>query len=198
MSRTAAVAASRCCWKHRRRSRLLRSSLFRRLKAVACVCRLPPWPPPHRHSNRHRFGVASAADRPGGPKSSRHRGLRRASPGCRSRSARGSWRSPRSTVRVTFLTRSLCAVVGQHRQLLDVAHRFRRGTDDLGQHRQDGLDDRRFVELAVGLGAQGQRLGLRLALGEGDAGLGVAFEGGPLGVGLGVDGRRPGPAPRPW
>ena len=79
------------------------------------------------------------------------------------------------------------AVGREHRQVVDVGHRLGRRADDLRQHRQDGLDDGRLVELAVRLGAQRERLRLGLALGEDDAGLGVALELGLLGLGLGVD-----------
>ena len=67
-----------------------------------------------------------------------------------------------------------------------LAHRLGGRADDVRQHRQDGLDDRRLVELAIRLGAQGQGLRLRLALGQDDAGLGVAFEGRLLGRRLGA------------
>ena len=79
------------------------------------------------------------------------------------------------------------AVGREHGQVLDVGHRLGRGPDDLRQHREHRLDDGRLVELAVRLGPQLERLGLGLALREGDAGLGVALELGLLGLRLGVD-----------
>ena len=86
------------------------------------------------------------------------------------------------TVRVVVLDDVGRAVGREHRQRL-MGHRLGGGTDDLRQHPQHGLDDGRLVELLVGLGAQRERLRLRLALGEDDAGLGVALERGPLGLG---------------
>ena len=97
-----------------------------------------------------------------------------------------------ATVRVTVLTTSDAPSFERTVSVVDVAERFGGRADDLGQHRQDGLDDRRLVELAIGLGAQREGLGLGLALGERDAGLGVALEGRPLRLGLGVDRHDPG------
>ena len=90
------------------------------------------------------------------------------------------------TVRVVFLTSS-DAPSFEHGERVDPTHRLGRRADDLGQHRQHGLDDRGLVELAVGVRAQGEGLRLRLALGQDDARLGVALEGGLLGRRLGVD-----------
>src|SRR5918994_853980 len=59
--------------------------------------------------------------------------------------------------------------------------------DDVRQLGEHGLDDGRLVELAIRLGAEGQGLGLSLALGQHDAGLGVAFERRLLGGRLGRD-----------
>ena len=92
-----------------------------------------------------------------------------------------------ATVRVAFLTISEAPSFERTVRLSMLRHRLGRRADDLGQHREDGLDDRRLVELAVRLGAQGEGLRLGLALGEDDAGLGVALEGRLLGGRLGVD-----------
>ena len=62
-----------------------------------------------------------------------------------------------------------------------MAHRLRSRPDDLRQHGQDRLDDRRLVELTVRLRTQGERLSFCLAFGQHDAGLCVAFQGRLLG-----------------
>ena len=80
------------------------------------------------------------------------------------------------TVRVTLRTTSDAPSLESTVRLSMLAHRLGGRPDDLRQHRQDGLDDGRLVELAVGLGPQRERLRLGLALREDDAGLGVALE----------------------
>ena len=71
------------------------------------------------------------------------------------------------TVRVTFLTTSDAPSFESTVSVVDLAHRLGGRADDLRQHREDGLDDRRLVELAVRLGPQRERLGLGLALATG-------------------------------